>query len=474
MRKRVPTPAFVLFALFVLLAPTAAVPQTPQPAPQPKSAKSGVYEQLNLFGEAFERIRQDAVEPVGDRKLIETAIAGMLASLDPNSVYLNEDEYKAQQAPTEGQAGSIGLVLTLDGGQLKVVSPRDDSPAAKAGIKPAEPIFAIDKEPIFDLTLPEVEAKLRGAVDSDVTLTVRADANAKPSDIVIKRAAAKWPTVSSHLEGDDIGYIRLSGFDDGTQAALTQAVQSLTQQAGSKLIGLVVDLRNNPGGNFDVAVQAADDFLDKGDIAIVKSRKNDGTKHIAATPGDIANGLPIVALVNGGTASEAELVAGALEDNHRAVLVGTKTFGLSAIETLIPLNGNGAIRLTTARFVTPNGRAIQGKGLDPDVVVAPVKLEKIAQGFGRREADLRGALKNTDPVAPTANPPPSSGTSDAPKPANPAAPNTGAAATPAPAETHDTRSSVATGELGGSSDEQLTQALDMLRGLKMVAARNGQ
>jgi carboxyl-terminal processing protease len=463
MRKWVPT-----LVLLVLLAPTSALPQTKPP-------KSGVYEQLNLFGEAFERIRQDAVEPVGDRHLIETAIAGMLASLDPNCVYLTEDEYKAQQTVDAGQTGSTGLVVTIDGAQLKVVSPRDGSPAAQAGIKPGEPIFAIDKEPVFDLTLSEIEAKLRGPADSDVTLTLRSD-DGKPRDLVIKRVAQKWSTVSSRLEGGDVGYIRVAGFDDGTQAALTAAVQDLSRQGGGKLIGYVLDIRNNPGGDFDVAVAAADDFLDKGDIAVIKGRKSD-SKRIAATPGDIINGLPIVVLVNGGTASEAELVAGALEDNHRAVLVGTKTFGESAIETVMPLNGNGAIKLTTARFLTPSGRVIQGKGLDPDVVVAPVKLERIAQGFGRRESDLRGALKNTDPTAaPPASdkpPAPSTTSSDAPKPANPAAPAVGAAANP-PAETHDTRSSVATGDLGGSQDEQLTQALDMLRGLKMVSARNGQ
>ncbi len=471
MRKWVPT-----LVLLVLLAPTAGFSQSsPAAAPVKSSGKSSVYEQLNLFGEAFERIRQDAVEPVGDRKLIETAIAGMLSSLDPNCVYLTEDELKAQQAPTESQTGSIGLVVTIDGGQLKVVSPHDDSPAAKAGIKPAEAIFAIDKEPVFDLTLSEVEAKLRGPVDSEVTLTMRPDPNAKPVDVTVKRVAAKWPTVTTRLEGGDIGYIRLSGFDDQTQTALTAAVHDLSQQAGGKLIGYIIDLRNNPGGSFDVAVQAADDFIDKGDITLVKGRKSDGVKHIAATPGDVANGSPVVALVNGGTASEAELVAGALQDNHRAVLVGTKTFGESAIATTIPLNGNGAIRLTTARFQTPSGHAIQGKGLDPDVVVQPVKLERIAQGFGRREADLRGALKNTDPVAgpPAAGNPPAKApatSSEAPKPANPANPPPAASA--APAEQHDARSSIASGELGGSEDEQLTQAMDMLRGLKLVAARN--
>jgi carboxyl-terminal processing protease len=487
MRKWVPT-----LVLLALLAPVAAFSQTqPTPAPAPAtppaaapaptpaanpaaaagSNKSEVYEQLNLFGEAFERIRQDAVEPVGDRRLIETAIAGMLASLDPNCIYLTEDEYKAQQSQTDPQAGSIGLVVTIEAGQLKVVSPRDGSPAAAAGIEPGEAIFAIDKEPVFDLTLPEIEAKLQGPVNSEVSLTLRGD-DGKPTEVKVKRAAANWPTVTSHLEGGDIGYLRLAGFDAGTQAALTAAVKDLQQQAGNKLIGYVLDLRNDPGGDFDVAVAAADDFIDKGDIALVKDRKADSTKHIAATPGDVANGLPVVALVNGGTASEAELVAGALQDDHRAVLVGTKTFGESAIETLIPLNGNGAIKLTTARFLTPSGRTIQGKGLDPDLTVAPVKLEKLASGMSRHEADLRGALKNTDPVVPGSNP-----ANPAPKPGTPSdqpsASVPPAGATPTAPST-DTAASVATGDMGGSSDEQLTQALDMLRGLALVTARNNR
>jgi carboxyl-terminal processing protease len=472
MRKWVP-----MLVLLALLAPAVAFSQskTPTPAtPTPRASsnsKSGVYEQLNLFGEAFERIRQDAVEPVGDQRLIETAISGMLASLDPNCVYLSEDEYKAQQTPAEGQNGSIGLVVTIDGGQLKVVSPRDHSPAAATGLKPGEPIFAIDKEPVFDLTLSDVEAKLRGPADSDVTLTLRSD-DGKPKDVTIKRVAVKWPTVAAHLEGNDIGYIRISGFDSGTQAALTSAVQDLQQQAGNKLVGFVLDLRNNPGGDFDTAVAAADDFLDKGDVTIVKGRKSDSAKHIAATPGDLTNGLPVVVLVNGGTASEAELLAGALQDNHRAVLIGTKTFGLSAIETIIPLSGNGAIKLTTARFTTPNGRVIQGKGLDPDLVVGPVKLERLASGLNRHEADLRGALKNTDPVVPGANP-----ANPAPKPGSPA--NDTNASSPPQGTTpaalpKDTAASVTTGELGGSDDEQLTQALDMLRGLALVASRSNR
>src|SRR3954447_3839527 len=228
--------------------------------------------------------------------------------------------------------------------------------------------------------------------------------SANPAGGKGKRAAlGTFRNVEKRLESSNIGYIRLAAFEAGTPDALAAAIKDLRQQAGNKLAGFIIDLRNNPGGSFDAAVKAADTFIDKGDIAIVKSRKGENTKHIAATPGDLANGQPIVALVNGGTAREAELMAGALQDSHRAVLLGTKTFGESAIETLIPLNGEGAIRLTTSRYLTPSGRTIHGKGLEPDLAVSPLKLEKLAQADRRYEADLRGALKNTDKDAAKSN-----------------------------------------------------------------------
>lgn len=431
-------------ALIVFLAPSAALPQT-------TSGNSGVYEQLNLFGEAFERIRHDAVDPVADKKLIETAIAGMLNGLDPHSVYLTESEYKALRTPTPDGNASPGLVVTLDAGQLKVVAPRDGSPAAAADIKPGDAIYTIDKEPTYDLSLPEIEQKLRGPAGSDVALLLRRGTG-KPIEVKMKRAAGPFPTVTSRLEGSDIGYIRLAGFDDATPGALDAAVKDLRTQAGNKLIGFILDLRNNPGGSFDAAVKAADAFIDKGDITVVKSRNPDSTKRIAATPGDIANGQPIVALVNGGTADQAELVAGALQDSHRAVLLGTKTFGESAIETLIPLNGNGAVRLTTARFLTPSGRPIQGKGLEPDLVVSPLKLEKIVEADRLREADLRGALKNPDAAQPAGQP---AGNAGAPKGVAP-----GAAAAPEKSPTaaatppKGNQPSVASGDIGTPSDEQ--------------------
>ncbi len=452
--------SIVAAVVILLLAPGTALPQA-------KSGQSGVYEQLNLFGEAFERIRHDAVDPVADKKLIQTAIAGMLNGLDPRQVYLSESEYKALQAPAPEQSASIGLVVTLDNGQVKVVAPRAGSPAAAAGISPGDTVFTIDKEPTYDMTLPEIEQKLQGPAGSEVALTLRRGTGT-PFDVKAKRVAGGFPTVTAHLEGSDIGYVRLAGFDDAAVAALDGAVKDLRTQAGNKMIGLILDLRNNPGGSFDAAVAAADAFIDKGDITVVKSRKPDQTKRIAATPGDIANGLPIVALVNGGTAREAELVAGALQDSHRAVLLGSKTFGESAIETLIPLNGNGAIRLTTARFVTPSGRAIQGKGLEPDLAVSPLKLEKLTQADLRREADLRGALKNPD-VKPANKAGASPGEPSGGTPGGANAP----AASPGPTVSRlkGKQPSVASGDIGTASDEQLSEAIDVLRGLAVTSGR---
>jgi carboxyl-terminal processing protease len=463
--------SLIAIALTALLLPAAALAQTdtsPKANADANAASStsgkndaNVYEELNLFGEAFERIRHDAVDPVADDKLVRTAVDGMLASLDPHSVYLSESEYKALASPPPDGNGSIGLVLTIDDGQIKVVAPRDGSPAAAAGIKPGDFIYSIDKEPTYDVTLPEVEQKLRGPIGSQVSLLLRRS-NDKPLRVEVKRAADALQTVADHLEASDIGYIRIAGFDASTPDALATAVKDLRQQAAGKLIGFILDLRNNPGGNFDDAVKVADAFIDKGDIAIIKSRKSESAKHIPATPGDIANGQPIVALINSGTAREAELVAGALHDNKRAELLGSKTFGESAIETLIPLKGNGAIRLTTARFLTPNGNAIQGAGLDPDLAVAPLKLEKISQAERLREADLRGALKNPDVLPPA---PQSS------EPAKTAAP---AKTTTIAAPPKENQPTVAASDLGTSDDEQLSEAIDVLRGLALASGRTAE
>jgi carboxyl-terminal processing protease len=413
---------------------------------QQSAGKDSVYEELNLFDEAFERIRQDAVDPVTDAKLIGAAITGMLSGLDPHSSFMDPAEFKSSQAPVGADTASLGLAVTIEGGQLKVISPQDGSPAARTGIMPGDVIYTIDNEPTYDLTLGEAEQKMRGLPDSEVSLTLRRDGGS-PMDLKIKREPYKLQTVTGRVEGGNIGYIRIAGFDAGTAAALAATVQDLRRKIGGKPAGLVLDLRNNPGGAFDAAVAAADAFLDKGDIVVIKGRKPENTKRIDATPGDLAKGLPLVALVNGGTAREAELFAGALQDNHRAALIGTRTFGESSIESVIPLGeGGGAIRLTTARFTTPSGREIQGKGLDPDLVVTPLRLAKLEHVEGRREADLPGALKNPDqPAAGGATPP---------------------ADQPAPA------SSVPSGVIGSANDEQLTEAIDVLRGLSLAARRS--
>src|SRR6516165_3506250 len=415
---------------------------------QQKTAKDNVYEELNLFDQAFERIRQDAVDPVTDAKLIESAIAGMLSALDPHSSFIDEAAFKASQTPANDDGGTPGLAVTIQNGQLQVISPEDGSPAARAGIRPGDVIFTIDNELVYDLTLAEAEHKLRGPAGSEVRLTLRRGTE-KPIDVTLKREAYRLQTVVGRVEAGNIGYLRIAGFDGGTQAALAAAVQDLRQKTGNKLIGFILDLRNNPGGGFDAAVAVADAFIDKGDVVVVKGRKPASVKRVSATPGDLAKGLPLVALVNGGTAREAELVAGALQDNHRAVLLGSKTFGESSIERIIPIPGNGAIRLTTARFSTPTGREIQGKGLDPDLGVTSLKLARLAQGLVRREADLPGALKNPDQA--TDKPP-----TDIPP---------GATATPAP----DEAPAVATEDIGSASDEQLIQAVDVLRGLSVFS-----
>src|SRR5271157_2394337 len=419
---------------------------------QQKAGKDNVYEELNLFDQAFERIREDAVDPVTDAKLIGAAISGMLSGLDSHSSFIDEAAFKALQTPANDDAATLGLAVTIESGQLKVISPQDGSPAAQAGIRPGDVIFSIDKEPVYDLSLGEAEQKLRGPAGSEVQLTLRRGAD-KPIDLTLTRGAYKLQTVVGRVVAGNIGYLRIAGFDGGTQTALAAAVQDLRQKTSSKLIGFILDLRNNPGGAFDAAVAAADAFIDKGDIVVVKGRKPSSVKRISATPGDLAKGLPIVALVNGGTARETEFVAGALQDNRRAVLLGTQTFGESSIESLIPLPGNGAIRLTTARFMTATGREIQGKGLEPDLPAMPVKLEKLVRGDRRREADLRGALKNTDPIAPSSKPP--------------AVASPDATATPAVSEAP----SVATSDIGSAGDEQLSQAVDVLHGLALVSGR---
>src|SRR5437870_6405138 len=345
-------------------------------AARPNSAET--YEQVSLFGEVFERVRAEYVDDITDNSLVESAINGMLTSLDPHSNYLNTKNFNDMKVQTRGEFGGLGIEVSLENGLVKVVSPIDDTPAARAGLKPGDLITHLDGEPVQGMTLPEAVEKMRGPVSSEIKLTIRREGR-DPFDVKLTRATIKIQSVRSHLEGDNIGYIRVTTFNEQTDTGLNNAMKNLKQQAGNKLVGVILDLRNNPGGLLDQAVAVSDAFLEKGEIVSTRGRRSEDAQRYNARPGDIASGLPVAVLINGGSASASEIVAGALQDHHRAVLIGTKSFGKGSVQTIIPLPGHGAMRLTTARYYTPSGRSIQAKGIDPDIVVDAAKIEKTAE-----------------------------------------------------------------------------------------------
>src|SRR5437868_11440527 len=342
-------------------------------APPANSAET--YKQLNLFGEVFERVRAEYVDDTSDNSLVESAINGMLTSLDPHSNYLNTKNFNDMKVQTRGEFGGLGIEVSLENGLVKVVSPIDDTPAARAGLKPGDLITHLDGEPVQGMTLPEAVEKMRGPVSSEIKLTIRREGR-DPFDVKLTRATIKIQSIRSHLEGTNIGYIRITSFNEQTDVGLNNAMKNLKSQAKDKLIGVVLDLRNNPGGLLDQAVAVSDAFLERGEIVSTRGRRSDDAQRFNARPGDITNGLPVVVLINGGSASASEIVAGALQDHHRAVLLGTKSFGKGSVQTIIPLPGHGAMRLTTARYYTPSGRSIQAKGIEPDIVVEAAKIEK--------------------------------------------------------------------------------------------------
>src|SRR5216683_1612875 len=331
------------------------------------SNTEGTYKQLNLFGDVFELVRSDYVEDVSDETLIEGAINGMLTSLDPHSNYLNAKNFNDMKVQTRGEFGGLGIEVSMESGLVKVVSPIDDTPAARAGLKPGDLITHLDGAPVQGLTLPEAVEKMRGPVNSELTLTVRREGQ-EPFDVKLTRAIIKIQSVRSHLESNNIGYIRVTSFNEQTDVGLNNAMKSLRTQANNSLIGVVLDLRNNPGGLLDQAVAVSDAFLDKGEIVSTRGRRADDAQRYNAHPGDIAAGLPVAVLINGGSASASEIVAGALQDHHRAILIGTRSFGKGSVQTIIPLAGHGAMRLTTARYYTPSGRSIQARGIDPAIM----------------------------------------------------------------------------------------------------------
>lgn len=351
------------------------------------------YELLNLFGEVMERAKVSYVEDVSDKKLIESAINGMLSSLDPHSSFLDDQSFKYMSEQTKGKFGGLGIEVTMENGVVKVVSPIDDTPASKAGLKPGDYITNIDGEAVMGMTLNDAVDKMRGKIGSKVKLTIRR-INEKPLEVTLKREEIKIQSVKNSIKADDVVYIRISSFSEDVDTMTAKAIKDAKKKLGDKLKGVVIDVRNNPGGLLDQAVNVSDLFLDKGEIVSTRSRNEEDTVKYTAKEGDIAKGLPIVVIINDGSASASEIVAGALQDHKRAIILGEKSFGKGSVQTVIPLGKYGAMRLTTARYYTPSGRSIQAKGIEPDIEVKPAKVEVLDTGVGFSEAEFSNALKN--------------------------------------------------------------------------------
>jgi carboxyl-terminal processing protease len=359
-------------------------------------SRAETFRLLNLFGDVFERVRAEYVEPVSDRELVENAISGMLSGLDPHSAYLNQRSFRDMQVQTRGEFGGLGIEVTQEDGFVKVISPIDDTPAARAGIRAGDLITHLNGISVRGLTLQEAVDQMRGERGSQIRLTIRREGVERPIELTITRDVIRPQVVRFRLEGNDIGYVRISSFNEQTERALRQAVTTLRSQAGGNLRGIVLDLRNNPGGLLDQAIQVADDFLERGEIVSTRTRRPEDSQRWNARPGDISQGLPIVVLINDGSASASEIVAGALQDHRRAVVLGTRSFGKGSVQTVIPLQGNGAIRLTTALYYTPSGRSIQATGIEPDIEVLAARPDPAARPRDR-EADLRRAIRPPTP-----------------------------------------------------------------------------
>lgn len=364
------------------------------PVSSPQADRSETYRQLNLFSDVFTRIRGNYVEEVDDAEMIEAAINGMLTSLDPHSSYLNADRFEDMQVQTKGEFGGLGIEVTMENGLVKVISPIDDTPAEKAGIEAGDFITALDGEPIMGLTLSEAVEQMRGAPGTPLVVTVARRGEGAQFDVEIIRDIIKIKSVRHEAEGNT-GYIRITSFNEQTETGLRRAINALQDELGEDMNGIVLDLRSNPGGLLDQAVAVADAFLERGEVVQTRGRDSKDIERYNARGGDLINGLPMVVLINGGSASASEIVAGALQDYQRALIVGTKSFGKGSVQTIIPLGReNGAMRLTTARYYTPSGRSIQAEGIEPDLVVEQAKIEKVASnGVRRSEASLRGHLE---------------------------------------------------------------------------------
>src|SRR4051794_26587499 len=367
------------------------------PGSAANAAGSETYKQLAIFGDIFERVRGQYVTPPDEKALVENAINGMLSSLDPHSSYLNPEAAKDMRVQTKGEFGGLGIEVTMENELVKVITPIDDTPAAKAGVRAGDFITAIDGDEVRGLTLNDAVEKMRGLVNTPIELTIMREGNDKPIKLTIVRDIIKVKAVKYRVE-NDVGYMKITSFTEKTTDDLAAAINDIKSKIpNDKLKGYVLDLRLNPGGLLDQAVSVSDDFLDRGEIVSTRGRDPKDVSRFDARAGDLIDGKPLIVLINGGSASASEIVAGALQDHRRATLVGTQSFGKGSVQTVIPLAENGALRLTTALYYTPSGKSIQGKGITPDIKVAQPLLEELAgRDISRGESDLRGHIKGVE------------------------------------------------------------------------------
>jgi carboxyl-terminal processing protease len=387
---------FVFVIIFSLFVTTLGF--LPNNVSKAQSNRQETYKQLNLFGDVFQRVQEQYVEEVTDKELIESAISGMLQSLDPHSSYLSAESYKDMQVKTKGTFGGLGIEITMEDGVVKVVSPIDETPAALAGMQSGDLIIGINGESIRGLSINDAVSQLRGPIGSNVTITVVRNKQ-EPFELVIKRDIIKIRSVRHNII-NNVGYIRLTTFSETTTEGMENSIKKIQGELGKKFQGLILDLRNNPGGLLSQSISVSDSFLDRGEIVSTKGRKNGDASRVFAKKGDVINGRPLVVLINSGSASASEIVAGALKDHSRAIIIGTRSFGKGSVQSIIPLPGNGAMRLTTARYYTPSGVSIQAKGIEPDILVEEgVTNIKDKENKIRREENLRGALDKKEPKA---------------------------------------------------------------------------
>ena len=384
----------------VLAAGIAGLMTISLPAISLAQEDAETYRQLDLFGDILEEIRDEYVEEVSAEELIEAAIDGMINSLDPHSKFHNPKSYKEVQVQARGEFGGLGIEVTMENGLVKVIAPIDDTPAERAGIEPGDLVTRLDDEPVLGLTLQEAVDKMRGPANSEITLTIRRSGVEDELIIPITRAIIKIRSVRARVVDDEFIYARISTFSERTADDLEGVLEDLWEEQDDPLLGAVLDLRNNPGGLLDQAIAVSDAFLDRGEIVSTRGRDPESALRFNARAGDIVDGLPLVVLINSGTASASEIVAGALQDHGRALILGTRSFGKGSVQTVIPLSGRGALRLTTARYYTPSGRSIQEQGIDPDIVVEQIRPEPEPEAMPEhREEDLRGHLDNNDETA---------------------------------------------------------------------------